>query len=89
VSAGAAPALGPVGLGWTRPADGQDQAAELPRAEQLCGPRQKIEREQVTAHVPAQLRLRRRLALYAINHDTDVQDVVAVALDQWLRAQNA
>ncbi|MWK39551.1 hypothetical protein GEV43_39845 [Actinomadura sp. J1-007] len=74
-------------MGWVRPAD--PPPTDIPHATDLCGPRQKITREQISAHVPEALRLKRRLTIYALDHGTDVQDVVAVALDQWLRAQQA
>ncbi len=60
----------------------------IPRAEDVLNQRF-IDREQLKASVPAQLDFGRRLSLYKLNNrglrKVPVGDIVAVAMDRWLR----
>lgn len=60
---------------------------EVPRAEDLLQPRPKIDREQISCMVPAQLRLVQRMRLFWATEGMEQRDQVAHALDQWLRAR--
>lgn len=76
--AGQEPQQGPV-YTFSRP--------DVPRAEEILQPRPKIEREQISHMVPAELRLVRRMRLFWAAEGMEQRDQVAHALDQWLRAR--
>jgi hypothetical protein len=58
-----------------------------PRAEDIIRPREKIEREQISAMVPAELQLIRRMRLLWAHEGIEQRDLVALAVDRELRAR--
>ncbi|MGW2105114.1 hypothetical protein [Streptomyces sp. NPDC001948] len=67
---------------------GPGTPTEIPRAEDVLRQRF-IAREQLKASVPEELQLPHRLAMYKVNNRglrrVPVADIVAVAMDRWLR----
>lgn len=57
---------------------------ERPRAVDLIQHRTEITREQINGMTPKVLRLRRRMRQYWIDHDLELRDQMALALDAWL-----
>lgn len=62
-------------------------AVDQPRAEDLVQRRTEITREQINGMVPKVLQLRRRMRIYQLDHDVELRDQMALALDGWLRAR--
>lgn len=60
---------------------------ERPRAEDIIRPREKVEREQISAMVPAELDLVRRMRLLWAHEGIEQRDLVAFAVDHELRAR--
>ena len=49
--------------------------------------RQSVAREAIKVDVPADLTLLKRLHQYRLDHDMDIRDQVAIAVDEWLTAE--
>ena len=60
---------------------------ERPRAEDIIQPRERVEREQISAMVPRELQLIRRMRLLWAHEGIEQRDLVALALDRELRAR--
>lgn len=58
-----------------------------PRAQDIIRPKERIEREQISAMVPAELQLVRRMRLLWAHEGIEQRDLVALAVDAELRSR--
>lgn len=60
---------------------------KIPDAREVCRPRERDGRVQLNVAVPEVLQLQRRMRRYWVEHEVEVRDQAAIAIDGWLRAQ--